>query len=385
MSNPMSPPTLINLTITSQTKTHILPLLLSPLTPITTKNFVDLLPKYANVPFHRVIKGFMMQGGDYVNGDGTGGESSTGGSFKDENFKLSHNRVGTVAMANSGPDTNGCQFYITFKPTPHLDGKHVVFGYVKEEGLRGVMDVEKGGEWKILKGEVVGSPDSQDSQVEEKKDVEEDVVSEEIFEEEDTSKLTPMALRLYNLKKKMNQSRNLNHRNVVEEGKRLEDSGKKERSKMRAAEKKRFTKTSSEISATETINSQVKKEKRAKNANNFGWDMMNSGAQHRNYEKLERSLPGQSKSKSSGQTSTEMYDPTLSSQTSHTTSSGISRMSSELKARESIVKRRVRNEHEGEDVDYIDERNKRFNKKIKRTMDKYTVEIRQNLERGTAL
>ncbi|KAF6261539.1 cyclophilin-like domain-containing protein [Scenedesmus sp. NREL 46B-D3] len=92
-------------------------------------------------PFHRVIPGFMAQGGDITLGNGTGGESIYGESFPDENFKLRHENRGVVAMANAGPDTNSSQFYITFTPTPHLDGKHVVFGQV-ESGWSTLMMME---------------------------------------------------------------------------------------------------------------------------------------------------------------------------------------------------------------------------------------------------
>jgi cyclophilin family peptidyl-prolyl cis-trans isomerase len=97
--------------------------------PKTVNNFVFLARDgfYDNTTFHRVIKGFMAQGGDPT-GTGRGGP---GYKFADEfNASLKHNSAGILSMANAGPNTNGSQFFITYGPTPHLDGKHAVFGKV---------------------------------------------------------------------------------------------------------------------------------------------------------------------------------------------------------------------------------------------------------------
>jgi cyclophilin family peptidyl-prolyl cis-trans isomerase len=222
-------------------------------TPKTVENFCHFLSApttkgYLQSRFHRVIKGFMAQGGDFLNGDGSGSTSIYGPQFSDENFSHKHDKPGRLSMANSGKDTNGCQFFITFRATPHLDGKHVVFGHVdlstpsSRAVLKAMENVATASNDRPVQpvtivdcGIVEENPAEDDNHIgvaetsisiapnpaDDENEMDGPEEEQEELEDQPTTKVEALKRRMRKLKMKMNQARHLNKQEVLKEGERL--------------------------------------------------------------------------------------------------------------------------------------------------------------------
>ena len=408
--------------------------------PRTVQNFTTFLTRrhdeaYLNSRVHRLIKGFMLQAGDFTKGDGTGGYSIFGNTFSDENFLLQHDRPGTLSMANAGKDTNGSQFFCTFRATPHLNGKHVVFGYVDLEKsgtvLKALEQIRTGGDDRplrplkivdcgVVSEESTEKPAAEEAIMANNKDsdeidldeVEDEEEQERVEEEEDDdddgkplSKAEALKRRLRKLKKKMNQAKILNRQAVKEEGELASEHGTSKERKRQAFVTKEAKKAEwerqnakaletaskagvdgkylTEQAADSVYKARVTADKRELRQYSMK-DEHNPEGQHRSYQRDLKTLPRNAALSST----TDSYNPLQDSADPERERLGAQRLAAEMhrrikKKQKNQLKRKDRDD-DG-DVSYINQRNKNFNEKINRNYDKHTREIRENLERGTAL
>eukprot|EP00607_Mallomonas_marina_P008320 CAMPEP_0182417900 /NCGR_PEP_ID=MMETSP1167-20130531/2350_1 /TAXON_ID=2988 /ORGANISM="Mallomonas Sp, Strain CCMP3275" /LENGTH=449 /DNA_ID=CAMNT_0024591753 /DNA_START=181 /DNA_END=1530 /DNA_ORIENTATION=- len=415
---------------------------------------------YKGCCFHRIISGFMAQGGDITKGDGTGGESIFGPKFSDESFLRVHDEPGLLSMANSGPNSNSSQFFITFRDTPHLNGRHVVFGRIKEGldvvrvlesvatdagdkpkvpamivecGQIGIESDEKEREKNKEKGlgreeryetgrerESENADRQRDREKEEKqketegekeketvKEKEKELNEEEI--EEKTRGMSAVEKRLFRLRLKLNQGRVANKKEVEEEYRRMKGGkggrerdgggGKEEREEKQKAWKREMSERGLKpdeyclLQPVEQTERVVEREKeKEKNKNTFGWNAFTADASYRSYEKQLKQLPvrgEREKERENTQLSRTLESHPLEygKLGSEISSEGLSRLTKNIEDKEKAKAQlsRRRSHMEAVNTDAINDSNAHFNKKIKRAFDKFTVEIRQNLERGTAL
>jgi cyclophilin family peptidyl-prolyl cis-trans isomerase len=411
--------------------------------PKTVRNFATFLSSdhkgYVGSRVHRLIPGFMLQAGDFTDGDGTGGYSVYGKTFADENFIGQHDRPGVLSMANAGPNTNGSQFFVTFKPTPHLDGKHVVFGNVDLEKsadcLAALEQIRTGASDKpsqaltivdcgVLSTDEEAKPAATSTVEESAKDEDEidledadedgdpkednpaldEEEEEEVDDSQPVSKAEALKRRLRKLKQKMNQARQLNKQAVKQEGERSNDQGAAKERKRLAFATKEAKKASWEKQNAKAFANASKSGVDAKHLTEQAVDSVhkaritadkdelykynvndyhNPEGQHRHYLRDLKSLSRNPQ----GNASTATYDPLQNEANPEQERQGARKLAEEMHRRIEKVQRRQlkRKDEDDGDVSYINQRNKKFNEKIKRTYDNATSEIRENLERGTAL
>ena len=371
------------------------------------------------------------QGGDFERFDGTGGSSIYGGKFEDENFKMKHDRRGVLSMANAGRNTNGSQFFITFRATSHLNGRHVVFGKLVEgfEVLDRIEKVQTDSKDKPLvpitvtecgeiKEEIVQNSKSsgemelsqliksgfgtsssstkstQDDNTTTTSTKKKKPQKQTVFVSDTSKPLTKREKRLLKLQQRMNQGRRENMNEVKEEFLRLSDGDaykKKLKHKELTEYKQRVAKERAERGDTEETAKLMEQtaERAALGTKKRERPKTNIDRIHRNYEKrIERvtELRANMIGTTRNDQSSEQYEMSYGN-APVATEKDLEIILKDHEEQEERIRKKARRHtyNPDEDVSHISDRNRHFNKKLAKSYDKYTNEIKQSLERGTAL
>lgn len=385
--------------------------------------------------FYRIVRGALAEGGDITRHDGTGGESVFGSSFPDENYLHLHDAPGLLSLASSGH--NASRFCVTFRPNPERDGKYVVFGRLVDglEVLSQLENVPTDADAKpevsvVIEdcGEITEDAEGMDAVAAAPAAPTADLPPEgpadgahplsdaiaatvlrsapptdaaELSLEEvegpapDTGAAAPsssalaalgdpLQMRLMALQMKMNECRKANRQEVLAEHKReMNPKDKKRRvreweeakkakaeelAKLGLTPEKAYMTEPAEVSAAKA---ERRKEKAKGKVRSFGWDVFNAETLFKAYKKRVAKLP------------TRPGDGAKSGIASEGAARVVAELDDRDKAHAKFSRRRAF--YDEDTVDYVNERNRIFNRKLSRAFDKYTMETRQNLERGTAL